>query len=257
MQCSLIISDLEVYEGLVRPYKESRELNKLLVRCLKAYYRSDDVRKLVEGIDSDEEPSEASSGVQTSTDICNNIRNMLSMQSFLTEELETAIDEGKEDIEVGLRNINKMAVDRGVAKPKESNKGMLKLDDKFAQAVSSGSIGSGTQSTDTEKFIMQMLMRMCSNSGDIEGANIIKQRLDSEGTDNSQGVQETPMQTEPSQVPITPQTQNEFSNQGSAVDTSSFNEFATQPMQHEEKEPEHEITAKESMQDLVESLGGF
>lgn len=111
-QVSLLFQDKDLYDNLIVPYKESRELSDLILRCLSAYYYDEKVRLAVEGIDTQDaiDTSEVSS-------IISSIRETLFVQGLMTEEIGRVASDGSSTI---LSQINKRAKDMGVYEKKES-----------------------------------------------------------------------------------------------------------------------------------------
>ena len=54
VQLSLNIDDEELIEGLIEPFKQCRYLNKLIIKCLSAYYRDKQVRQMIESTSIDD-----------------------------------------------------------------------------------------------------------------------------------------------------------------------------------------------------------
>lgn len=94
VQLSLIIEDNDVFNNLVIPSKQSKDLHPLCIRLLSAYYYNEEVRNLVDGITEDYEEVSDSPVM----DAINNLRNNLAMQAFLGSDLAQILENGAEDI---------------------------------------------------------------------------------------------------------------------------------------------------------------
>ena len=92
VQLNLIIDDNDLYDNLVIPAKQERELHSLVTRLLSSYYYNEDVRVLVDGENDyvDEESS--------IMDAISELRNNLAMQTFLSSDLSQVLENGAEDI---------------------------------------------------------------------------------------------------------------------------------------------------------------
>lgn len=94
VQLSLIVDDNDVYDNLVLPAKQNKNLHPLFIRLLSAYYYNEEVRNIVDGV-SEEYEDVSDSPVM---DAINNLRNNLAMQAFLSSDLSKVIETGAEDI---------------------------------------------------------------------------------------------------------------------------------------------------------------
>lgn len=94
VQLSLVIDDSDLYNNLVLPAKQNKDLHPLFIRLLTAYYYNEEVRNLVDGV-SEEYDEVSDSPVM---DAINNLRNNLAMQAFLSSDLSKVIENGAEDI---------------------------------------------------------------------------------------------------------------------------------------------------------------
>lgn len=105
VQLALIFEDEDLFNNFVLPYKSSKTLNSTIIRCLSAYYRDSRVRDLVENT-KEEELSNITDGSQ---DIINSIRETLSVQNFLVNELMMDIENGTEDINSILKKSSNLS----------------------------------------------------------------------------------------------------------------------------------------------------
>lgn len=94
VQLSLIIDDKDVYDNLIMPAKQNKDLHPLCIRLLSAYYYNEEVRNIVDGVSEDCDTISDSPVM----DAINNLRNNLAMQAFLSSDLSKVIEDGAEDI---------------------------------------------------------------------------------------------------------------------------------------------------------------
>lgn len=220
VQLSLLFDDKAVFDGLVMPFKQSKELNSLIIRCLSAYYYNENVRNLVEG-DSFEQINDEE--VTSSQEICDNIRNILAMQDFLAQELQNTVEDGADEFNDILNNVNQKAEDYGVVKQTTDESGNSNLRLEVKTSVSgdmNNSSQSGSNST-FEQFMLQMMLRIFNNTGDTEGASIINARMNGQSDTIVKEEVKTSMQEETEQVVMSVQNESEkFSDDISDVETS-------------------------------------
>lgn len=90
VQCSLIITDSEVFENLVLPTKMEKRLNMLVVQLLTAYYYNDDIRQVVdEGVFEEDETATAKRHA-----IYEDINETLMTMDFLAQDGKAMINDG-------------------------------------------------------------------------------------------------------------------------------------------------------------------
>lgn len=222
VQLSLLFDDKAVYDGLVMPFKQSKELNSLIIRCLSAYYYNEDVRNMIEG-DSYEQLN--NEDVTSSQDICDNIRNILAMQSFMAQELQNTVEDGADEFNDILNNVNQKAEDYGVAKQTtdESGNANLRLEVKTPVSANMNNSNSADSINAFEQFMLQMMLRVFNSTGDTEGASIISTRLTGQSNEEVKDEQKTSMTEEVPQVSLAESTETEVS-----TDNSSNNEFTAE-----------------------------
>lgn len=209
VQLSLLFDDKAVYDGLVIPFKQSKELNSLIIRCLSAYYYNEDVRNMIEG-DSYEQLNDED--VTSSQEICDNIRNILAMQSFMAQELQNAVEDGADEFNDILNNVNQKAEDFGVARQTtdESGNANLRLEVKTPVSANKNNFSSADSDNTFEQFMLQMMLRVFNNTGDTEGASIINTRLTGQSNVEVKDEQKTSITEEVSQVSLSESTKNEI-----------------------------------------------
>ena len=53
-QVSLFFNDTELLENFIKPLKQERRLNEVVIKCLTSYYYDDTVRGLIDGFSPEE-----------------------------------------------------------------------------------------------------------------------------------------------------------------------------------------------------------
>lgn len=127
-QLSLCFDDENLFDNFIKPYKDEKLLNRLIIKCLTAYYYDEDIRKGIEAYLSD---SIADSEEVTSTQsLVDSIRASLIMQDFLASELQDTIDKQTEDVSEILNKTNEAADKSGIAKTTQTEYGasVLKIE---------------------------------------------------------------------------------------------------------------------------------
>ena len=119
-QVSLIFSDEDIFDNFVTPLKENKELSGMIVKLLTAYYNSEDVRNLVEGVSF--EDLEGADQVIDSTEAINQMRQTLAMQDFLFEQAKQTLEDGASEMDA-LRRVNDIAKQSGVVKTEHTESG--------------------------------------------------------------------------------------------------------------------------------------
>lgn len=94
-QLSLLFDDENLFDNFIKPYKEEKLLNNLIIKCLSAYYYDEDIRNGVEGQSKDLSGVDEVTSTQSLVD---GIRASLIMQDFLASELQDTIDAGTPDV---------------------------------------------------------------------------------------------------------------------------------------------------------------
>lgn len=126
-QLSLVFDDENLFDNFIKPYKEEKLLNNLIIKCLSAYYYAEDIRNGVEGQSKDLSGVDEVTSTQS---LVNGIRASLIMQDFLASELQDTIDAGTPDVSQILNKTNEAAEKLGVAKTIKTEYGasVLKLE---------------------------------------------------------------------------------------------------------------------------------
>lgn len=119
-QISLIFDDENLFNNFIIPYKEQRALNGVIIRCLKAYFYSEEAKNSIELANNADYSTESGIRDEQTEQALQNIRETLLMQSFLADELEETLTQGSQDVSDILNRTNKMASDYGMAKQTKS-----------------------------------------------------------------------------------------------------------------------------------------
>lgn len=120
VQLSLLFDDENLFDNFIKPYKDEKLLNNLIIKCLSAYYYDEDIRKGIEGQTEDLSGVEEVTSTQSLVD---GIRKSLIMQDFLASELQKTIDAGTPDVSEILNRTNEAAEKSGVAKTTQTEYG--------------------------------------------------------------------------------------------------------------------------------------
>lgn len=188
VQASLIIRDSDLYEDFILPCKAEKSLNTIIVQCLSAYYRNEQVRDLISGT-SDDDYSD--SGVVDNQAVCDGLRAALVAQDFFINELKNTIEDGNDDIKSILSGANEKAKDSGVVSPTESKfgQGVDRISPKALALLQTS--GDGTQSVDSGNLehavtvMLEVLLSLANtvhNQQDIDKLMGILNRSDADNT---------------------------------------------------------------------------
>lgn len=178
-QIGLVFSDEDLFNNFIEPYKQQRELNSVIVRCLTAYYYNEEVRNMIEGV-ALEDVATAGVEITSSQEICNSIRESLMVQDFLTSELKDTIEGGQEDVDDILAKANDLATASGTVKSSETEfgKGYLKLEVKnLGKVASRGSEEESVEGTPTERMfhiLFKAIVKLAEAQGNDEVLGILK-----------------------------------------------------------------------------------
>lgn len=119
-QVSLVFTDEDIFDNLIVPLRENKELSSTIIKLLSVYYTNEEIRDKVEGISmSDIEGSEQ---VCDSAEAFNQMRQTLAMQGFMFEQVKQSLSEGVSDMET-LMKANEMAEESGVVKTESTDNG--------------------------------------------------------------------------------------------------------------------------------------
>ena len=112
-QVSLQFTDEDLFENFIKPNKEERRLNSIIIKCLSSYYYNEEVRNLVEGV-SLEDITDGEQ-IQSNQALFDEVRQALMMQDFMAQELQNTMNNGVQDVEDILGKTNEMAESTGMA----------------------------------------------------------------------------------------------------------------------------------------------
>lgn len=176
-QLSLMFDDENLFDNFVKPYKDEKLLNNLIIKCLSAYYYNEEVRNLIEGTSLDDVAD--SEEVTSTQSLVDGIRASLIMQDFLASELQNTIDAGTEDVSSILNRTNEAAEKSGVAKTTQTEYGasVLKIEQHNlnlgASQESQNSTSTATEPSDTLKILIMAVSKLAEASGNSEVVNLL------------------------------------------------------------------------------------
>lgn len=185
-QLSLMFDDENLFDNFVKPYKDEKLLNNLIIKCLSAYYYNEEVRNLIEGTSLDDVAD--SEEVTSTQSLVDGIRASLIMQDFLASELQNTIDAGTEDVSSILNRTNEAAEKSGVAKTTQTEYGasVLKIEQHNlnlgTSQESQASTGTVTEPNDTLKILIMAVSKLAEASGNSEVVNLLHSSPASEQT---------------------------------------------------------------------------
>ena len=172
-QLSLQFYDEELYTNFIKPYKEQRHLNSLIIKCLSAYYYDDEVRSRIDGVSIDAMSDEPE--VSSTQEICDSIRQALAMQDFMAQELKNTMETGTEDISNMLNKTNEMAEQTGVAKTTETKSGstMLRISTSVEETVKNVEDNNNDMTIDSKlNIVIKAVELLAKASGNVEVSNL-------------------------------------------------------------------------------------
>lgn len=194
-QLSLMFDDENLFDNFVKPYKDEKLLNNLIIKCLSAYYYNEEVRNLIEGTSLDDVAD--SEEVTSTQSLVDGIRASLIMQDFLASELQNTIDAGTEDVSSILNRTNEAAEKSGVAKTTQTEYGasVLKIEQHNlnlgASQESQDSTSTATEPSDTLKILIMAVSKLAEASGNSEVVNLLHSSPASEHAVVQSDVQKT------------------------------------------------------------------
>ena len=97
-QVSLVFTDNQLYDDFIDELKQRRELNAMILKCLTAYYYSQEVRRVIDNYGEEENIHTSEIHISESQQIIDNIRNSLALDSYYADELQNVIDNGTQMI---------------------------------------------------------------------------------------------------------------------------------------------------------------
>lgn len=261
-QCSLQFSDKELYENFVIPMKQSKELNTLIIKCLKAYYYDQQARDAIEGTDNTlNQPTDVDeSAVSTQQDMINNIRQSLMMQSYMAQEMEDTLANGVDDISDILHNVNDVAESSGVANRRETenSSGILRITKAEDKPKPTQTPVSQTMTEDSKLAVMMSVMlSMAEKLGDVKDIERLKGILNSSHPTDTTSEQTVDNVSEQSNSQATNNMSEQSTSQTAdnvSTDDEFFEEVKTEPTKAEEVEEKTEPEVVEDTDNLLGSL---
>ena len=176
-QLSLMFDDENLFDNFVKPYKDEKLLNNLIIKCLSAYYYNEEVRNLIEGTSLDDVAD--SEEVTSTQSLVDDIRADVATQKFLADELQKTIDAGTEDVSEILNRTNKATEKSGVAKTTQTEYGAsvlkieqhnLNLDTKEPQSEQKQ---PEIKSDDTLKILVMAVSKLAEADGNKEVVDLL------------------------------------------------------------------------------------
>lgn len=225
-QLSLMFDDENLFDNFVKPYKDEKLLNNLIIKCLSAYYYNEEVRNLIEGTSLDDVAD--SEEVTSTQSLVDGIRASLIMQDFLASELQNTIDAGTEDVSSILNRTNEVAEKSGVAKTTQTEYGasVLKIEQHNLNIgetqESQSQTGSFTEPNDTLKILIMAVSKLAEASGNSEVVNLLHSSPVSEQAVEQVEVPKTSSVTPNQEVLIKPQITKPISETSTSAVNDNF-----------------------------------
>ena len=225
-QLSLMFDDENLFDNFVKPYKDEKLLNNLIIKCLSAYYYNEEVRNLIEGTSLDDVAD--SEEVTSTQSLVDGIRASLIMQDFLASELQNTIDAGTEDVSSILNRTNEAAEKSGVAKTTQTEYGasVLKIEQHNLNIggtqESQAQTGSSVEPSDTLKILIMAVSKLAEASGNSEVVNLLHSSPVSEQAVEQVEVPKTSSVTPNQEVLIKPQITKPISETSTSAVNDNF-----------------------------------
>lgn len=225
-QLSLMFDDENLFDNFVKPYKDEKLLNNLIIKCLSAYYYNEEVRNLIEGTSLDDVAD--SEEVTSTQSLVDGIRASLIMQDFLASELQNTIEAGTEDVSSILNRTNEAAEKSGVAKTTQTEYGasVLKIEQHNLNfggtQESQAQTGSSVEPSDTLKILIMAVSKLAEASGNSEVVNLLHSSPVSEQAVEQVEVPKTSSVTPNQEVLIKPQITKPISETSTSAVNDNF-----------------------------------
>lgn len=171
-QLNIMTDDEELFDGLIKPYKEEKLLNNLILKCLGAYYYNEEVRNLIEGTSLDD-----SVPVADTQSLVDGIRADVATQKFLADELQKTIEAGTEDVSEILNRTDKAAEKSVVVKTTKYGASTLRIEqhnlnlDTKEPEPKQGQ--SEIKSDDTLKILVMAVSKLAEANGNKEVVDLL------------------------------------------------------------------------------------
>lgn len=225
-QLSLMFDDENLFDNFVKPYKDEKLLNNLIIKCLSAYYYNEEVRNLIEGTSLDDVAD--SEEVTSTQSLVDGIRASLIMQDFLASELQNTIEAGTEDVSSILNRTNEAAEKSGVAKTTQTEYGasVLKIEQHNLNIggtqESQAQTGSSVEPSDILKILIMAVSKLAEASGNSEVVNLLHSSPVSEQAVEQVEVPKTSSVTPNQEVLIKPQITKPISETSTSAVNDNF-----------------------------------
>lgn len=225
-QLSLMFDDENLFDNFIKPYKDEKLLNNLIIKCLSAYYYNEEVRNLIEGTSLDDVAD--SEEVTSTQSLVDGIRASLIMQDFLASELQNTIEAGTEDVSSILNRTNEAAEKSGVAKTTKTEYGasVLKIEQHNLNIdgtqESQPQTGASVEPSDTLKILIMAVSKLAEASGNSEVVNLLHSSPASEQAVEQVEVPKTSSVTSNKEVLTEPQITKPVSETSSPVVNNNF-----------------------------------
>lgn len=181
-QLNIMTDDEELFDRFIKPYKEEKLLNNLILKCLSAYYYNEEVRNLIEGTSLDD-----SVPVADTQSLVDGIRADVATQKFLADELEKTIEAGAEDVSNLLNRVD----NSGVTKTAKTEYGASALQieqhnlNLGTKEPESKQEQSEVRSDDTLKILVMAVSKLAEASGNKEVVALLSDKNASGVVDSS------------------------------------------------------------------------
>lgn len=225
-QLSLMFDDENLFDNFIKPYKDEKLLNNLIIKCLSAYYYNEEVRNLIEGTSLDDVAD--SEEVTSTQSLVDGIRASLIMQDFLASELQNTIEAGTEDVSSILNRTNEAAEKSGVAKTTKTEYGasVLKIEQHNLNIdgtqESQPQTGASVEPSDTLKILIMAVSKLAEASGNSEVVNLLHSSPASEQAVEQVEVPKTSSVTSNKEVLTEPQITKPVSETSSPAVNNNF-----------------------------------
>lgn len=190
-QLSLLFTDEELYKNFIVPMKNGRMLHSIILKCLTAYYYNPEVRSQIEGIEINNTSTDGEVHISNQQESINEIRNLLTMQSFMTQELSNSMEDGIDEMGDILDQVNKRAEDRGFTQTKTNEYGSTVF--RIAVKDSNNSAGDSVSEQDlpTVEDVTNSFQKMQKIIGLFEKSGMLEQLQASIEEDEKMGTNDT------------------------------------------------------------------
>lgn len=133
-QLSLNFSDESVFDGLVIPLKQNKELNATVERLLSSYFYSEQVRGLVDGFDINEAKSLLSDIDTKRDEAFKSAKETLAMMSMLSASARSTMEDGIEDIMTHITSDSSTAFADSTYTPSNTAKSLPQMIRQYASS---------------------------------------------------------------------------------------------------------------------------